>query len=130
MAAKYTGASLGSLILPIIVTARLFAGNQVTVTPSQNIFVLFAFWLIGLVLGHSAQVAVVEGERKRETEIRKRHHEMQEPAVGDGPENRSTDQAGGSIALWGLPLPGWTRATSGVEQDLSRSQEQGRVRSR
>lgn len=98
MVARYAGASLGLLAIIIVVTAGLIARNPVTVTLSHNIFALFLFWLIGLVLGHSAQVLVAEHEYKRETEIRKRHYGMQESAVGDGLENRSTDQAGGPIA--------------------------------
>ena len=98
MVARYAGASLGLLAFAIVVTAGLIARNPVTVTLSRSIFALFLFCLIGLVLGRVAQVVVAENEHKRETEIRKRYHGMQTPTADDGPENRSTDQAGGSIA--------------------------------
>ena len=98
MVARYAGASLGLLAFTIVVTAGLIARNPVTVTLSRSIFALFLFCLIGLVLGRIAQVVVAEHEHKRETEIRKRYHGMQASTAGDGPENRSTDQAGGSIA--------------------------------
>ena len=98
MVARYAGASLGLLAFSIVVTAGLIARNPVTVTLSRSIFALFLFCLIGLVLGRIAQVVVAEHERKRDTEIRKRYHGMPASAAGDGPENRSTDQAGGSIA--------------------------------
>ena len=105
MVARYAGASLG---LPattiIIVTAGLMARNPVTVTLSQNIHVFFLKCFIGLVLGRSAHVPAAEHEHKRETEIRKRHRGIQESTVGDGLENRSTDQTGRSILLQGLPI--------------------------
>jgi len=97
MAARYAGASLGLLAFSIVVTAGLIARNPVTVTLSRSIFALFLFCFIGLVLGRIAQVVVAEHEQKRESEIRKRFHEMQTPAAGDGTENKSSDQAGGSI---------------------------------
>ena len=98
MAARYAGASLGLLAFTIVITAGLIARNPVTVTLSRSIFALFLFCLIGLVLGRVAQVVVAEHEQKRESEIRKRYHGMKAPTAADGPENRSTDQAGGSIA--------------------------------
>ena len=98
MVARYTGASLGLLAFTIVVTAGLIAQNPVTVTLSRSIFALFLFCLIGLVLGRIAQMVVAEHEHKRETEIRKLYHGMQAPTAGDGPENRSTDEAGGPIA--------------------------------
>jgi len=98
MVARYAGASLGLLAFTIVVTAGLIAQNPVTVTLSRSIFALFFFCLIGLVLGRVAQVVVAEHENKRETEIRKRYHGMQTPTAGDGPENRSTEESGGSIA--------------------------------
>ena len=98
MLARYAGASLGLLAFTIVVTAGLIARNPVTVTPSRSIFALFLFCLIGLVLGRIAQLVVAEHEHKRDTEIHKRYHGMQTSIAGDGPENRSTDQAGGSIA--------------------------------
>ena len=98
MLARYAGASLGLLAFTIVVTVGLIARNQVPITLSRSIFALFLFCLIGLVLGRVAQAVVAEHEHKRDTEIRKRYHGMQAPTAGDGPENRSTDQAGGSIA--------------------------------
>ena len=97
MVARYAGASLGLLAFLIVVTAGLIAQNPVTVTLSRSIFALFLFCLIGLVLGRIAQMVVAEHEQKRETEIRKRYHE---PSVtpAERSENRSTDDAGGSIA--------------------------------
>jgi len=97
MVARYAGASLGLLAFIIVVTAGLIARNPVTVTLSRSIFALFLFCLIGLVLGRVAQMVVAEHEQKRETEIRKRYHEP--PATpAERSENRSTDDAGGSIA--------------------------------
>jgi len=98
MVARYAGASLGLLTFTFVVTAGFIARYPVTVTLSRSIFALFLFCLIGLVLGPIAQVVVAEHEHKRDTEIRKRYHGMQPSTVGDGPKNRSTDQAGGSIA--------------------------------
>ena len=98
MVARYAGASLGLLAFTIVVTAGLIARNPVTVTLSRSIFALFLFCFIGLVLGQIAQMVVAEHEQKREMEIRKRYRGMQAPTADDGPENRSTDQAGGSIA--------------------------------
>ena len=98
MAARYVGASLGLPAFTIVFNAGLIARNPVTASLSRSIFVLFLFCLIGLVLGRVAQMVVAEHEQKRETEIRKRCHGNQTPAPGGGPENRSTDDAGGSIA--------------------------------
>ena len=97
MVARYAGASLGLLAFTIVVTAGLIAQNPVTVTLSRSIFALFLFCLIGLVLGRVAQMVVAEHQRKWETEIRKRHHETSS-APAQRSENRSTDDAGGSIA--------------------------------
>ena len=97
MAARYAGASLGLLAFTIVVTAGLIAQNPVTVTLSRSIFALFLFCLIGLVLGRVAQMVVAEHQRKWETEIRKRYHDAS-AAPAQRSENRSTDDAGGSIA--------------------------------
>ncbi len=97
MASGYAGVSLELPAFTIDFTAGLLARNPVTVTPSRSIFALF-FCLIGLVLGRIAQLVVAEDDHKQETEIRKRHHGIQASNIGDGPENRSTEQAGGSIA--------------------------------
>jgi len=124
MVVRYAGASPGLLAIAIIVTAGLNAQvnsslqrsrplelTPVTVTISRSNFALFLFCLFGFVLGRKAQVVAAFTpsnetslqrsrplELARDTEIRKRYHGMQAPTAGDGAENRSTDQAGGSIA--------------------------------
>lgn len=98
MVARYASASLGLQAFTFVVTAGPVARNQGTITCSRSNFTYFLFCLIGLILGHIAQMVVAEREHKRETEIRKRYHGMQAPTAGDRAENRSTDQRGGSIA--------------------------------
>lgn len=98
MLARYAGTSLGLLAFTIVVTAGSIARNPVTVTPLRSIFALFLSALIGLVRGRIVQLEVAEREHKRDTEIHKRYHGRQTSTADDGPENRSTDQAGGSIA--------------------------------
>lgn len=72
MIARFAGASLGLLAFTIAVFGGLVTRNPFTVTLSRGILALFVFCLIGLVLGHLAQMVVAEHARKREAEIRAR----------------------------------------------------------
>jgi len=73
MVARYAGASLGLLAFTIAVFGGLVTRNPFSVTLSRGILALFVFCLIGLVLGHFAQMVVTEHARKREAEIRARY---------------------------------------------------------
>ena len=51
MVARFAGASLGLLAFATTAVAGLYVGNPPTVTLSRSILALFAFCLIGLLLG-------------------------------------------------------------------------------
>ena len=82
MVARYAGASLGLLAFTIAVFGGLVTRNPFSVTLSRGILALFVFCLIGLVLGHFAQMVVSEHARKREAEIRARYAASTTPAGG------------------------------------------------
>lgn len=72
MVSRFTGASLGLLAFAITTLAGLYAGNPTTVTLSRSIVALFAFCVIGLLLGRAAQAVVSEYERSRREEVERR----------------------------------------------------------
>lgn len=73
MVSRFTGPSLGLLAFAITILAGLYAGNPPVVVLSRSILALFAFCLIGLVLGKAAQAVVSEYERKRREEFERSH---------------------------------------------------------
>ena len=60
MLARYAGSTLGLLAFAIVLIAGLLAGNPLTTTLSRGIFALFAFFLLGSLLGGAAQMVVNE----------------------------------------------------------------------
>jgi hypothetical protein len=75
MVPRFAGASLGLLAFSITIAAGLWVGNPVEVILSRSIFALFAFCLIGFLLGGAAQLVIAEFEKDRESEILKRCRE-------------------------------------------------------
>jgi len=73
MVARFAGASLGLLAFAASTVAGLYVGNPPTVTLSRSILALFAFCIIGLLLGKAAQTVVAEYERNRRSEIERRN---------------------------------------------------------
>ncbi len=72
MIARFAGASLGLLAFSTSTVAGLYVGNPPTVTLSRSILALFAFCIIGLLLGKAAQTVVAEYECNRRAEIERR----------------------------------------------------------
>ena len=75
MIARYAGATLGLFAFAVVITAGLLAHNPFTLTLSRAVFALFAFLVLGLLLGTAAQLVVAEYEEKQESEIRRRYEE-------------------------------------------------------
>jgi len=105
MVVGFAGASLEFLAITTVVTFGLIARNQVKVTLSHDIFALFFYSLVGRFLSRIAHLVASGHEHKRATGIRNRYCGMQKPVAVNVPGDRSSNQAGGSIASWGLPLP-------------------------
>ncbi len=72
MVPRFTGASLGLLAFATTMVAGLYVGNPPMVTLSRSILALFAFCVIGLLLGRAAQAVVSEYERSRRDEFERR----------------------------------------------------------
>ncbi|MCH7885710.1 MAG: hypothetical protein IIC01_10725 [Planctomycetes bacterium] len=75
MIARYTGAMLGLFAFAVVITAGLLAHNSFSLTLSRAVFALFAFLVLGLVLGTAAQLVVGEYEKNRESEIDRQYEE-------------------------------------------------------
>ena len=97
MLSRFTGAALGLLGFTIAVTAGLYAQNSPSVVLSRGIAALFAFCVMGLVLGAAAQAVLSEHERHEEMEIRKRYRGESAGSAGSGEEIGST--GGGSPSI-------------------------------
>ncbi len=87
MIARYTGATLGLFAFAIAITAGLFAQNSFTLILSRAVLAMFAFLVLGLLLGGAAQLVVNEYENKRESQIRRRYED--EPTA---PTDAETEQ--------------------------------------
>lgn len=85
MIARYVGATLGLLAFTIVIVAGLFAQNPITVTLSRSLFALFAFFLIGLVLGGAAQIVVNEHQADVHADIERRYG-----STGKAPDDEQT----------------------------------------
>lgn len=72
MVARFSGASLGLLAFAATTVAGLYVGNPPTVILSRSILALFAFCILGLLLGRAAQSVVAEFERNRKAEVDRR----------------------------------------------------------
>ena len=75
MVPRFAGASLGLLAFSITIAAGLCVRNPVEVILSRSIIALFAFCLIGFLLGGAAQMVIAEYDKDRESEIHKRYRE-------------------------------------------------------
>lgn len=75
MIARYVGATLGLLAFAIATVSGLLVQNPVSVTLSRGILALFAFCIVGMALGHAAQIVIAEHESDRRSEIEKRFGE-------------------------------------------------------
>lgn len=94
MVPRFAGASLGLLAFSIAVTAGLWVRNPVDVILSRSIFALFAFCLIGFLLGGAAQMVIAEYDSGRESEILKRYREDIEGKIEAGlPSDADAQQA-------------------------------------
>lgn len=90
MVARFASAGLGLLAFAVTITAGLLAHNPVTVTLSRSIFALFAFCIVGFVLGGVASRVIAEHEEERKAEIRKRYREKST----DKDEGQSRNESG------------------------------------
>ena len=90
MIARYTGASLGLLAFAIATISGLLVQNPVSVTLSRGIFALFVFFIIGMALGHAAQMVIAEHESGQRSEIEKRYGEQDVDTEVDGAETESS----------------------------------------
>lgn len=70
MVARLSAAGLGLFAFAVAVIGGLIARNSFTVVLSRGILALFAFCLIGLVLGGAAQAVISEHAKRREEELR------------------------------------------------------------
>ena len=64
MLARYAGSTLGLFAFAIVIVAGLFTQNPMMTTLSRSLFALFAFFLIGFVLGAAAQMVVNEHQTR------------------------------------------------------------------
>ncbi len=90
MIARYTGATLGLFAFAVVIAAGLFAHNPFTLTLSRAVFALFAFLVLGLLLGTAAQLVVGEYEKERESEIHRRYEEKSSAST-DSEAERTPD---------------------------------------
>ncbi len=91
MVARLTGASLGFLAFTVTIVAGLAVGNPVSVTLSRSIFALFAFVILGMLLGGAAQLVIGEYGRKREAEI------LELDRLDERADPQGGESAGGAI---------------------------------
>jgi hypothetical protein len=73
MLARYAGSTLGLLAFAIVLIAGLLAGNPLTTTLSRGVFALFAFFLLGSVLGAAAQLVVNEHRVQAFEQVERAH---------------------------------------------------------
>lgn len=90
MIARYVGATLGLLAFTIVIATGLFAQNPITVTLSRSLLALFAFFMIGLVLGGAAQLVVNEHQADAHADIERRYGSAQEQ---EPDEEETADQS-------------------------------------
>ena len=96
MLARYAGASLALFAFAIVIVAGLWARNPVTTTLSRSLFALFAFFLIGFVLGAAAQMVIDEHRARANAELERKYH----AAHGDAPSmniDQGVEAADGSV---------------------------------
>ena len=90
MIARYTGASLGLLAFAVATISGLLVQNPVSMILSRGIFALFVFFIIGMVLGHAAQMVITEYESGQQSEIEKRYGEQDVDTEVDDAETGSS----------------------------------------
>ena len=74
----------------MVITAGLLAQNPFSLTLSRAVFALFAFLVLGLLLGTAAQLVVGEYEKNRESEM-DRQYEEKSSASTDSEAERTPD---------------------------------------
>ncbi len=97
MIARYTGATLGLFAFAVVITAGLLAHNPFTLVLSRAVFALFAFLLLGLLLGGAAQLVVGEYEKTRESEIHRRYEEKSSASTDSEAERTPGDSDAASV---------------------------------
>jgi uncharacterized membrane protein len=96
MLARYTAASLGLLAFSIAIFAGLLVQNSVTVILSRSLLALFVFFVIGLILGHAAQVVLTEHTQQREQELQRQRALVDESRVGAPEDSVETERSVGN----------------------------------
>lgn len=96
MVPRLAGASLGLLAFAISILAGLFAGNPAPAVLSRAILSLFAFFVVGLVLGAAAQRVLMDRYQRREQELVRQYQSSAEEGVStsadpEGPEHRAAE---------------------------------------
>lgn len=84
MLARYAGTTLGLLAFAIVIAAGLFTRNPLTTTLSRSLFALFAFFLIGFVLGAAAQMVVNEHRTRSNAGLERKYQAARDERTGGG----------------------------------------------
>lgn len=86
MLARFFGAGLGFFAFSISVFAGMAARNTMQETLSRSILALFAFCVLGLLLGKVAESVVAEHKRNRSSSIKDFYRQGMTPEAKDGQE--------------------------------------------
>ncbi len=73
MVARFSAASLGLLAFTVTLVSGVIVQNPFTVTLSRGIYAMFAFCILGALVGHAAQAVVMEREKLGTKEVDQRY---------------------------------------------------------
>jgi len=97
MLARYAGSTLGLFAFAVAIIAGLSAHNPVTTTLSRSLFALFAFFLIGYVLGSAAQLVVNEHRMRSNEDIERKYQTARNAAAGANGNPGALGAEGGAL---------------------------------
>jgi len=96
MVARYSAAGFGLFAFAVSVFAGIAVGNPVRLILSRSILALFAFFVLGLLLGAAADAVVRERTHSAQNEAQQPLPRQAEESAGSGSLPQTMPSEGGS----------------------------------